>query len=71
MLEGRARGPGAAALRYHGMLQGLAIVLRTTPSAATPVATAMTTKVVPADAAFVRLLANIVLRTHTELMHVY
>jgi hypothetical protein len=54
------------------MLQGLAILLQTTPTAvAAPVAIAVAGQQLPADATFVRLLANIVLRTHSELMHVY
>lgn len=71
MVEGRPRRDGIAALRYHGMLQGLAILLQTTPTAVAPVATALVGERLPADDQFVRLLANIVLRTHSELMHVY
>lgn len=72
VLDGRPRRDGIAALRYHGMLQGLAILLQTTPTAvAAPVATALVGERLPADDQFVRLLANIVLRTHSELMHVY
>jgi hypothetical protein len=54
------------------MVQGLAILLRTTPSITTTViASVPAENVLPADDAFVRLFANIVLRTHTELLHVY
>jgi len=58
------------------MLQGLALLLRTTPTAVAapvpaPVATACADARLAADSTFVRLLANLVLRTHKELIHVY
>jgi hypothetical protein len=64
---------GAAALRYHGMLHGLSTIMGTAPvTKATPprphehIAHALHT-----DSEFLRLLANLVLRTHSELAHVY
>ena len=71
VVEGRPHGTGAAALRYHGMLHGLAIISREPTAAPAPVVAAPRTTPLPADHAFVRLLANLVLRTHEELMHVY
>lgn len=71
VVEGRAQAPGAAALRYHGMWQGLAILGRSPASAAAPVTAATSATPLLADHAFVRLLANLVLRTHEELLHVY
>lgn len=67
--EGRPRAEGAAALRYHGMLHGLAVLMRA--SSASPAAARRPCAVIPASDEFVRLVANIVLRTHSELTHVY
>ncbi|MHB1590931.1 MAG: hypothetical protein ACYCTW_05300 [Sulfuricella sp.] len=70
VLAGRSRPEGLAALHYHGMLQGLAILLRT------PVVPPLASRI-PAspslsrDSTLVRLLANLVLHTHSELTHVY
>jgi hypothetical protein len=58
-------------VRFHGMVQGLALLLM---SATVPPASAPKRDCVPPmqrDSEFVRVLANIVLRTHSELTHVY
>ena len=71
VLSGKARLEGVAALRFHGMVQGLALLLK---AAAQPVALIPkleSAKPVQRDSEFVRVLANIVLRTHSELAHVY
>jgi hypothetical protein len=71
VLAGCPPRDGIAALRYYGMLHGLAILLQTTPTTvAMPVVTTSGGRF-PADHQFVRLVANIVLHTHAELMHVY
>jgi hypothetical protein len=51
------------------MWQGL-VMLGRSPAAAPVALTAGATQL-PADHALVRLLANLVLRTHQELLHVY
>jgi hypothetical protein len=69
VLAARPCAEGRAALRYHGMLQGLAILLRPVvmlPSTARAPASAP----LPLDNGLVRLLANLVLHTHSELTHV-
>jgi hypothetical protein len=71
LLRGQARPEGVAAVRFHGMVQGLALLLM---SATVPPASAPKRDCVPPmqrDSEFVRVLANIVLRTHSELTHVY
>lgn len=69
LLTGRANPEGRAALRFHGMLHGLAILLKapaeTPPSPSLPVNQSLRR-----DSEFVRLLANLVLHTHSELTHV-
>lgn len=67
VIEGRARPEGMALLRFHGMAQGLMTLLRTDP---TPSASVPAPLPLPRDSAFVRLLANLVLHTHSELTHV-
>lgn len=56
------------ALRFHGMWQGLAMLLNT-PAAPPP--NPVPAHLVPGrDSEFVRLIANLVLHTHSELTHV-
>lgn len=71
VLAGQPGPEGCAALRFHGMVGGLATLLRAT-SPALPTRTAGPLPMVaPRDPQLVRLLANLVLATHTEVTHVY
>jgi hypothetical protein len=65
----RVRAEAIAALRFHGMLQGLAILLKV-PAAASPIGCVPVGQPLPRDHAFVRVLANLVLQTHAEVTHV-
>jgi hypothetical protein len=61
-----------AALRYHGMLHGLRVILSaspTSPRASVPCAPMVAPVVEQRE--LVRLLANMVLETQSETMHVY
>lgn len=69
VIEGRARPEGMALLRFHGMAQGLMTLLRT-PADPPPSASVPAHLPLSRDSAFVRLLANLVLHTHSELTHV-
>jgi hypothetical protein len=70
VLSGRGRPEGVAALRFHGMMQGLTLLLKAgQPIAPTP--KLESTKPIQCDSELIRVLANIVLRTHSELAHVY
>lgn len=72
VIDGRPRPEGTAALRYHGMLQGLSLLRETpTPRAFPPHPPEPVARALPLDDEFVRLLANLVLRTHSEVAHVY
>jgi len=54
------------------MLQGLAVLLTAVvPSKCTVDRLASVTRTVPPEREFVRVLANMLLRTHSEAMHVY
>ncbi|CAM2197945.1 conserved protein of unknown function [Paraburkholderia kururiensis] len=72
MIEGTPRPEGAAALRYHGMLHGLPLLIETatTRNTHSPGHESVAHSLQP-NGEFVRLLANLVLRTHSELVHVY
>ncbi|KVN34539.1 hypothetical protein [Burkholderia ubonensis] len=72
VIDGTPRAEGAAALRYHGMLHGLPVLVKSTAAIDTTSRhEAQRTDALPAGDEFVRLLANLVLRTHSELAHVY
>nr|WP_132459691.1 hypothetical protein [Paraburkholderia sp. BL8N3] len=71
-VDGTPRSEGIAALRYHGMLHGLPVLVKSTA----PIETALRHNAprmdaFPAGDEFVRLLANLLLRTHSEIAHVY
>lgn len=72
VIDGTPHPEGAAALRYHGMLRGLPVLVQSTAAIDTAAPhTAQRLNTLPAGNVFVRLLANLVLRTHSELAHVY
>ena len=69
LLLGQGGREGITALRFHGMWQGLAILLKA--PAVPPQNPPVPANPVPRrDSEFVRLLANLVLHTHSELTHV-
>ncbi|HYZ42504.1 MAG TPA: hypothetical protein VE687_18055 [Stellaceae bacterium] len=71
VLQGQARPEGLGALVYHGMVVGLLMLTRAAaPPAAVPLRD-IATSAIPHDRQFVRLLANMLLRTQCELVHVY
>ena len=60
------RAEGAAALRFHGMLHGLPVLVKSTAAIDTTSGhQAQRMDALPAGDEFVRLLANLVLRTHS------
>jgi hypothetical protein len=71
VLSGRDRPEGLAALRFHGMVQGLALLLKGAAQPVAPTAKIESTKPIQRDSELIRVLANIVLRTHSEIAHVY
>ena len=68
-LLGQGCREGITALRFHGMWQGLAMLLKA-PAAPPPNPPVPANPVSCRDSEFVRLLANLVLHTHSELTHV-
>jgi hypothetical protein len=71
VLRGQARPDGLGAIVYHGLVHGLLLLSRTTPESAMPAATAPSMPNVRSDPEFLHLLANMVLRTHAGVTHVY
>ena len=70
-LHGQGRPEGIGAVVYHGMVTGLLMLAR---ASAPPVAAPLrdvAIRAMPHDRQFVRLLANMLLRTQSEEMHVY
>jgi hypothetical protein len=71
VLRGHARPDGLGAIVYHGLIHGLSLLSQTIPELAPPVATGLSLPNVRTDPQFLHLLANMVLRTHQEVTHVY
>jgi hypothetical protein len=71
VVAGQPHPEGCAAVRFHGMVRGLATLLRVPPAPAPAPVPRTPAAVVPRDPELVRLLANIVLRTQAEVTHVY
>jgi hypothetical protein len=69
-LGGRAQPEGLGAVVYHGMLEGLAVLMSAaTPPVACPAPTTATS--IRGDRALLRLMANMILQTQSEVKHVY
>ena len=70
-MQNQARPEGLGALVYHGMATGLLMLVRASaPLVAAPLRE-VALRAMPHDREFVRLLANMLLRTQSEVMHVY
>lgn len=72
VLTGQARPEGFIAVAYHGMLRGIALILtELVPEVPQPAASAPVGEAVPLDREFLRLLANMLLQSQSQVMHVY
>ena len=71
LIGGRCRN-GLAVFLFHGMAQGLAMLVAmvTTPEVR-PVITSPVPEAMATDPALVKLLANMVLRVQSEVQHAY
>jgi hypothetical protein len=70
VLEGRSRPEGLGAVIYHGMWRGLRVLLASAPES-NPLMAPIPYPVIAREPALVHLLANMLLRTQSEVMHVY
>lgn len=71
VLRGVARPDGLGAVVYHGMLDGLALLMSVTATTTTHQPLMRPEPIVRGDRRLVSLLANMVLQTHLEVKHVY
>jgi len=71
VLSGHARPDGLGAVVYHGMVEGLARLLRVSSAPTEPLPSTPALPGARSDRAFLGLLANMVLRVHSEVQHVY
>jgi hypothetical protein len=72
VLNGQARPDGLAAMVYHGMIRGLAVILtEPTPEASSSPSRVPTPEGVSFDRELLRLIANMVLQSQSQVMHVY
>lgn len=71
VLHGQARPEGLGALMYHGLVEGLRLLCSPNATGAPVRPRALSPQPVRCDRELLRLLANMVLQTQSEVMHVY
>jgi hypothetical protein len=71
VLQGTTRPEGLGAIVYHGMLDGLSMLMAVPRDSLSPRAHIVPAQNVCVDRGLVRLLANMILQTHSEVKHVY
>ncbi len=71
MLRGQARPEGLGAIVYHGLIDGLQLLLASAACEAASVPCVSTLPPIVHDRELLRLLANMVLQTQSEVKHVY
>lgn len=71
VLNGSARPEGIGAIVYHGLLHGLLLLSQAPPEPVVPLAAFPSLPNVRSDPVFLHLLANMVLRAHEGVTHVY
>jgi hypothetical protein len=71
VIGGQARPAGLAALIYHGMLRGLAVILTDVALPAVSAPWAPTSDINSVDPDLLRLVANMVLQMQSQVNHAY
>jgi len=72
VLNGGTSPEGLAAVVYHGMLRGLLVILtEIVPASPSLLAPAPAIETGPLDRALLRLIANTVLQSQSQVTHVY
>ena len=71
VLRGQARPEGLGAVIYHGLIDGLTLLCSSSTRGLTPAQRASTPQPIARDRELLRLLANMVLQTQSEVKHVY
>jgi len=71
VIAGQARPAGLAAVIYHGMLRGLAVILTDVALPAVSAPRAPTSDINSVDPDLLRLVANMVLQMQSQVNHAY
>lgn len=71
VLHGQARPEGLGAVMYHGLVEGLRLLCSPSAAGAPVGPRALSPQPVRRNRELLRLLANMVLQTQSEVMHVY
>jgi hypothetical protein len=71
VLHGQARPEGLGAVIYHGLIEGLRLLCLSSATGVPVARRALSPQPVRRDRELLRLLANMVLQTQSEVMHVY
>ena len=71
VLHGQERPEGLGAIMYHGLVEGLRLLCSSSATAVAVERRALSPQPVRRDRELLRLLANMVLQTQSEVMHVY
>ena len=71
VLRGQSRPEGLGAVVFHGFAEGLKLLCRATASSTAAAPQASSPSCAPRDRELLHLLANMVLQTQSEVMHVY
>jgi hypothetical protein len=71
VLRGQARPDGLGAVVFHGFAEGLKLLCRATDSSTFRAQRASSPPSTSCDPELLHLLANMVLQTQSEMMHVY
>lgn len=71
VLRGQARPEGLGAVIYHGLIDGLMLLCSASTRGVTPAQCTAASPPVARDRELLHLLANMVLQSQSEVMHVY
>jgi len=71
VVEGRARPEGLGAVIYHGLVHGLSLLAGSKCIGSGTTSRPMSASVVSRNPELLHVLANMVLQTQSEVMHVY
>jgi len=71
VLRGQARPEGLGAVIFHGIIDGLTVLCSSSTHGGAPAQRASAAQPIARDRDLLRLLANMVLQTQSEVKHVY
>jgi hypothetical protein len=71
VIEGHARPDGIVAVVYHGLVHGMTLLVGSMRTGASSTPRSSTAIVISRNPELLHVLANMVLQTQSEVMHVY